>query len=389
MLWLALAACSSPPAARQVAEHPPSARSSAGPEGPPASVVDCAGGGDFTTIQAAIDAAPRDGWIQVEPCTYAEKLDLKGKSLWVASTGGSKATFLDPALGAGISAVSGETDGAALVGFTITRGDPAVHVRHSALHLQDVVLSQSAGPFAIQSDGSDLELDGVVVDSTNATTESVLFKDRGGLSITHSTFTCGAASVGLDLDHGSTFIDWSTVNCPLEKAINYHHDVGRLQRSTVYGDIHLESEFDHFTDRVAVQDSLVFGSIDVQWGTFLFANSISTGEIELTDVADTATVTSSVFLGAGGCALTSNVPFNVEYTDFWGTDSICDGPEVTDIDGNFIADPKFANAPFDYSPGVGSPLIDAGDPDARALDVDGTRNDVGITGSHWSVRGGW
>lgn len=79
--------------------------------------------GDYTSIQEAVDAAQIGDTILVEPGTYVENLDLKGKGLTLISSAGAKRTVID-----------GEQNGVTvkfsfplgsdttLDGFTITNG---------------------------------------------------------------------------------------------------------------------------------------------------------------------------------------------------------------------------------------------------------------------------
>lgn len=86
-------------------------------------LVDGAGAGDYTTIQAAIEGAQSGDEIAVAPGTYYEAIDFKGKALHLHSTAGSGSTTID---GTGhrhvVQCVSGEGSGTILEGFTVTGG---------------------------------------------------------------------------------------------------------------------------------------------------------------------------------------------------------------------------------------------------------------------------
>ena len=49
--------------------------------------VDCAGGGDFCTIQEAVDAAADGDVIHIAPCTYDERVSIVGKALSLVGSG--------------------------------------------------------------------------------------------------------------------------------------------------------------------------------------------------------------------------------------------------------------------------------------------------------------
>ena len=79
----------------------------------------------YSTIQAAINAAATSGWtIEVAPGTYNEAIDFKGKAITVKATGARASTIID---GTGLTtsvvrAVTGETSATVLQGFTIRNG---------------------------------------------------------------------------------------------------------------------------------------------------------------------------------------------------------------------------------------------------------------------------
>ena len=78
---------------------------------------------DYSTIQAAIEAAVDGNTIRVSPGTYREILRFKGKDLKIRSLGGPLKTILDGGQSGSVVTFSrGETEEAVLDGFTITNG---------------------------------------------------------------------------------------------------------------------------------------------------------------------------------------------------------------------------------------------------------------------------
>ncbi len=78
---------------------------------------------DYPTIQQAIDASVDGDLVLVDPGTYVELIDFKGKNITVQSSGGPEVTIIDGnELGSVVTFRSGESRGAVLEGFTITNG---------------------------------------------------------------------------------------------------------------------------------------------------------------------------------------------------------------------------------------------------------------------------
>lgn len=77
----------------------------------------------YTTIQEAIDACEEGDLVSVRHGTYVEKLDFRGKEIWVKSRGRVEDTIIDGNQeGTVVMFRSGETGRSVLEGFTITNG---------------------------------------------------------------------------------------------------------------------------------------------------------------------------------------------------------------------------------------------------------------------------
>ena len=82
-------------------------------------------GADYTSIQAAIDAANNGDEIIVSPGTYVENINFNGKQITVRSASGDPAdTIIDGGnSGSVVKFNSQETSAATLAGFTIQNGE--------------------------------------------------------------------------------------------------------------------------------------------------------------------------------------------------------------------------------------------------------------------------
>ncbi len=90
--------------------------------------VDQHGGGDFTTIQAAINAAAPGDEVIVDSGTYVENIDYLGKDLLIHSVSGYASTTIDGGhAGSCVTFRNHETAAATLDGFTLTSGTGTVY----------------------------------------------------------------------------------------------------------------------------------------------------------------------------------------------------------------------------------------------------------------------
>jgi hypothetical protein len=394
-----LAACSAPP--------PEEAPSSVAEAAPANALVDCGGSGDFSTLAEALAAAADGDVIDVAPCTYPEQVDFGGRSVTLRATtpslaqGGPADTIID-AEGAGpvVVARSGEGDGTALIGFTLTGGvetgyGAAVFVDLSSIRLENVTVTGNRGAATLYSHSGAVELRAVTF-TGNTVTEggAAVTLYRGALDATGVEIDCDGGAYAMYFGHGSALVDASTIACASGTPLYWEHATGRLERSRVDGPVVVINEADHDSDVVTMENGIFTGGqgIYVENGTAVLRNSVVNGPLTLVGV-HAPVVEANVFLG-GQCAIDADpttAPLSPAYNTFWrGTNESCDGSVWSGVDGNLASDPLFTDeAAGDYTLLAGSPCIDAGPPAPAHADPDGTRNDIGAYGGHKSIGGGW
>ncbi|MES2640721.1 MAG: hypothetical protein V4850_14595 [Myxococcota bacterium] len=374
---------------------------------PGSTVVDCAGAGDFSTLAEALAVASDGDIIDVAPCTYTEQVDFGGRSVTLRATspslaqGGPADTIID-AEGAGpvVVARSGEGDGTAVIGFTLTGGvetafGGAVFVDLSSIRLEDVTVTGNRGTAILYSHSGAVELRDVTF-TANSVTEggAAITLYRGTLDATGVDLGCDGGAYGMYFGHGTALIDASNIACAAGTPVYWDHATGRLERSRLDGPVVVINEAEHEFDVVTMENDIFTSGqgIYVEYGTAILRNSVVNGPLTLVGVG-APVVEANVFLG-GRCAIDADPttePFSPAYNSFWGaTSESCDGTVWSGADGNFTSDPLFTDqAGGDYTLLPGSPCVDAGLPAPAHTDPDGTRNDIGAYGGHKSIGGGW
>ncbi|MFN7143304.1 MAG: hypothetical protein ACK4YP_05975 [Myxococcota bacterium] len=327
------------------AAEPPPAPAAAEP---PDAVVDCAGAADFASIGEAVAAAESGDTIHVRPCTYAEDVDFRGKTLVIASTEGSADTVIEGVDGAVVRAVSGEGPGTTLRGFTLRGGgdggEAAVYVDFSSLRVEESVLEESRAWVPVFGASADLVLVDVTMER-NASNQGIqVYMSRGSLVATGLSLRCDYGGTGVYLGHGSGMIDRSTIEACSE-SVDWEHAVGHLQRSVVDGHVTVVSEDDHYDDYVNVVNSVLEDGISAQYGSLVVRNSVVGGRgLSLVDVYEATRIEGNVLTGVAGCAVSANTAdFTVRNNVFWrnGSDACGALPAPVGAEGNLAADPLF------------------------------------------------
>jgi hypothetical protein len=359
-------------------------------------LVDCDGGGDFLTIQAAIDAATSGDRIGLAACEYHERIDYLGKYLDIFGVDGSTATVIDgDEQGTVVNVETAESEGTRLAGVTVRGGyDPlagsALELEYAALTLDDVVFTGNADGMAVvwaESGWLDM-IDVSVADNVVVAGGSAVYSSGGSLNAARLDADCGAGTYAV-YEHNATLLLDSTLNCDAGYGLYSHHGEVLMKRSRAEGGlegIHAEDELDTPSERIILFNTAVGGGtigLNVIYMTATIANSVIWGvdsAVSLTGDATSSWVISSVLAGAT-CGITADPAYYASYDAFWNVAT--DGCGLTPT-ASLHDDPLFVSFPDDLTLAAGSPLVNAGYSNADWNDPDGSRNDIGLTGGPWA-----
>ncbi len=355
-------------------------------------MVDCAGGADFSTIQAAIDNSRSGMRIGLRACTYVENINFRGKAVDVYGMGGSAVTVIE-GTGSGpvVTAVRGEGVGTRLAGVTISGGRSnltggGLYVDAAVLRLDDVRFTENGRSASVAYvTGSSLELVDVRFDQNEVESGgAVILADNGSMLLQRVDLSCDGASYAI-YQHVSMIVLDSDIRCEGGSGVVVNRGELHLRRSRVEADgyaVYGEDKPDTPNERMWFFNSAVVGGSVGAYSLYQMVRAdnavfyggsvgleIQYGHLE-SFVYDTAAL-------GGTCGIRTD---GSTYTSGWnavqGTGAACLSADMATI----TADPQFVDAPADLHLAPGSPLIDAGDPDPSNNDDDDTPNDIGIYG---------
>ncbi len=369
---------------------------------PPDEVVDCNGGGDFTTIQAAIDASVSGDRIGLMACTYHETIDFLGKSIEVYGIEGSSKTEIDgDYAGTVVNIETGESGWTRLAGVTISDGyDPAdgaaIEIEYAVAELEDIVVDGSGdGMWQIRSNNGWVDATDVTIKNSTIVAEGgAIAADGGSFTGLRITADCGGGTSAIRA-HTAVIMEDSTFTCAGGYGIQNYHGELYLRRVRAEGGVAgvysydeegTPEEPDSPSERVTIYNSVLVGGLigaDVRYERLELYNSVLWGSdsaLSMTLNSTSSFAINSVFMNAS-CGITGDQAFSATYSSFHG--NTADGCGVT-VSPAVSTDPSFTSFPTDLSLAAGSPLIDAGSSGAAYADADGSRNDIGVTGGPWS-----
>lgn len=152
---------------------------------------------EFEAIQAAIQAAVPGDEVVVAPGTYAESIDLLGKTIVVRSTDGAAVTTIDATgLGEfGVTVANGEGAGTRVAGFTLLGGsDAGVRVFESSLALADCdIIGPSGG---VSAEAATVTIDGCTFGDNHAFFGGGVDAYLSDVTVVDSTFVGNTSQYG-------------------------------------------------------------------------------------------------------------------------------------------------------------------------------------------------
>ena len=295
---------------------------------------------DRPTIQSAIDIALDGNLVLVAPGTYTENIDLLGKAIIVRSEAGAVSTVIDGNReGSVVTASRGETDEAAIEGFSIRNG--------RGTHIPDQEVLCGGGIFCY---GSSPTIKGCILSGNSATWGGGIYYRNSFSSVHGCTVTGNRAYDGGGIHHSGS--DTTITNCAITRNVADGSGAG------IYSSYSSQTIM-HCT----VRDNSAYesgGGVFSFQGSSRIENSIAWG--------NSAPQGMELWIGAedGSSALT------VSYSDVRGSEAAVHvgfGCTLHWGPGNIDQDPLFTGEE-DFHLTPGSPCIDAGTDGGVLADID-------------------
>ncbi|MEQ9617373.1 MAG: FG-GAP-like repeat-containing protein [Phycisphaerales bacterium] len=354
--------------------------------------VDDDGPADFSSIQAAIDAAMTGAVISVMPGTYNEVINYNGKDIAVESTNGPDVTIIDGnMMGSVVVFDSGESNNATLDGFTITNGSSSsgggIFVSGSSPEIRNCDITNNTvglrgGGVYVEAGGSPF-FDFCDISSNDAGATGrgggINVEGASSLTILNSSISMNTAERGGGIqcvDNGSS-VDAQNCQFVGNAATNLGGAGNHGNCTADYTNCIFENNtatngggaLNYFVSDGQIANCLAFDNSGATGGAFRVIDS------SIVSIINT-TVTENSGTSGGGLHLDLDADAIVDNSIFWnnGTEIVVNDVnssalvQFSNIQGGFAgagnidADPVFANASADdFSLAPFSPAIDAGD----------------------------
>lgn len=337
---------------------------------------------DCAAIQAAIEAVDVGGTVYVSAGNYRENLDFLGKDVQVIAVDGVYATSIDPDSGCAVTFSGGETEAAALVGFTLIEGrgtEVSADGDHGHLAGGGVVVDGSSP--TLRNLRVTHNCGGLLLRDASPTLWNVVVSgnyDGGGIHMHGSTAVLNNVRItenAHDGPGGGLFLEGSHV--ALVNAVvseNRARDYGAGVGAALGGGIYLGED----SSATLVNVAFLYNEAEADGGAIAVEDSTAT-------LVNT-TISESITEGQCGGLLVVDSTVTLRHSNVvepWDWEQpYCGMADPTGQDGNLAVEPRFLNSvlcqEWDLHLQTISPLIDAGDP--NLVDPDGSPSDIGPYG---------
>lgn len=352
-----------------------------------AATLTVGGGGTFTSIQAAIDAAVAGDIVEVRPGTYMENVNFRGKAITVQSVGGSSVTTID-ARGAG-SAVTfgtGETNNSILLGFTLKGGaNSGVNIfLNAAPTIRECRITGNRG-----DNGGGLNVWGPavimnnVIEANEANKGGGLYVNNTGVAVKNNVIrgnqagSGGGAYVVAGGITSSTFENNTASGqgggAYMSAGTTLVNDLFVGNSGTYGGGVHVATGTTVRLTNVTLANNRAPGTFGAGGGVHI-ASGAGASLRNLIVAFNTASLGGGIYSDGSNPGQFYLDVFGNTPTDFAGNAVGSPG-----ANGNISADPRFSTA-YPFSLLNGSPCVDTGDPARAYNDPDDSLNDMGAFG---------
>lgn len=311
---------------------------------------------DYTTVQAAVTASANGDTVLVAPGTYSENINMSGRSILLLSSGGRTVTTLQ-AVGSGdavITCNTGENFNTIIRGFTIVGNNSSrgVHCQGTSPIIEYCEVRNCGGV----NDGA-----GFYCTNSSAMIRYNIIHSNAAGGTGSGICVEGSSAPGVDIHHNEIYNSLGTgeaIGCLYVTAVNIHNNI--LRTNTV----------NHW----AASGIYVNGGS----GQKIINNTIVGNRHGIVTFASPQPLVQNNIIVANTLEGLPSGLTQSDYNNVWSNGSNnYPGPN------GISTDPLFADAVnFDYQLQIGSPCIDAGNPDVQYNDADGTRNDMGAYSSY-------
>ena len=364
--------------------------------------------GDYSTIQAAIDAAADGDTVLVAPGTYLESIRFWGKAITVESSGGPDVTTIDAqSLDVVVRFEDGEGRDSIIRGFTITGGES---LSTDPTRRGGGVLAVGADPTIegniITANCSDDGGHGVLLINSSSRVEANEITANNGDCVPAHDKSGG----GIQASGGNPEVvdnDITSNEAYNGGGIWFNNTSGLISGNYIFFNEARERADGIYSTGSNSGDSLIVNNFVVRnWGEQMRGrgivrnNTFYSGSGSAVLLGDGAVFVNNAVSGEGGpvvrcgnATISFNAVFNVLPIGLLYSENCGDR---TGIDGNLNASPLFVNTNDDFHLRSDSPLIDAGtssgaplvdfDQDIRPNDgdSDGTAS-VDIGADEWTI----